>query len=382
MPILTGLITTTTEGVLTPPNHGTFTKSLSGWSGKLFVTSGMVYRKTYTSFHASLYITGTTGGSANGAKLALAGAYPFTATCGGAASLTATLPTLNASGTPESMGRVIVSIRPSLLASGTTSLVGRAYLTLAKNYPQYPHTFGCGGVFAKKLSGYSFTGHGVTDKLGEVRVKLHHATLSAHGIVDNIGVAILTAPAMRGAPSALIITKMPRTVLYAIGTTGAATAYEAYSLTFIEGGPQLDVAGTHYTNYPFDRFVRFNNIYYGVAADGLYELNGNTFNGTPIVAVVETANTDFKTPQLKRAISLYIAGEVGADFKVTVNSAEVIDDRYNYRTVDKTGARNYRVIFGKAIRARYLSYAFTNTNGGDFVLDDITPEYAVLRRTA
>jgi hypothetical protein len=296
--------------------------------------------------------------------------------------LTATLPTLSASGTPESMGQVVVEARFSLLASGTTDQVGRAYLVLAKAYPQYPHNILGGGSFAKELSGYSFVGRGVTDKFGVVRVTLHHATLSAHGIVDAIGRVVGVLPTLEAAPSVLIVAKLPRATLLAVGTTGAAAAYEAYSLTFIEGGQMLDVAGTHYTNYPFDRFVRFNNIYYGVATDGLYELSGNTFNGTPIMASVETANTDFKTPQLKRAVSLYIAGEVGADFRVTVNSAEVTVDRYNYHTVNKTGARNYRVIFGKAIRARYLSYAFTNTNGGDFFIDDITPEYAVLQRTA
>jgi hypothetical protein len=119
-----------------------------------------------------------------------------------------------------------------------------------------------------------------------------------------------------------------------------------------------------------------------VAADGLFELGGNTFDGTPIVAVVQTAPTDFKSRELKRPFSLYMGGRVGADFRVSVVSAEIDVDSYVYRPVDKTGARNYRVLFGKGIRARYLAYVFTNIDGGDFELDDFTPEIAVLRRTA
>ena len=377
MPTLTGLNLALSSGILTPPIQATFTKSLSGWTGSLWVMSGMSYRNGYSGFSGSLYAVGTTGGAQNGFLGALSG-YSFTATCGGAALKTLPLPTLSASGTPESIGCVVVRARFSLLASGTTDKLGRAYLVLAKAYPQYPHSILGGGSFAKELSGYSFVGRGVTDKFGVVRVTLHRATLTAHGVSDNTGRVVGVLPTLKAAPSVLIISKLPRATLYAVGTTGAVTPYEAYSITFVED----DVAATHYTNYPFDRFVRFNNTYYGVAADGLYELNGDTFNGTPIVAMVETANTDFKTPMLKRAVSLYMAGEVRADFRVTVNSAEVTDDRYNYRTVNKTGARNYRVLFGKAIRARYLSYAFTNTNGGDFFIDDITPEYAVLQRTA
>jgi hypothetical protein len=169
-----------------------------------------------------------------------------------------------------------------------------------------------------------------------------------------------------------------------VATGGSqSVVYEAYSITLEDGRDGLEAYTTHYTNYPFDRIVRFNGKYYGVAADGLFELNGDTFNGAPIVSVVETAPTDFKQRTMKRPVSLYLSGRLSADVKVSVTSAEEDTNRYTYKPVVKTGSRTHRVLFGKGVRARYIAYALTNTDGGDFELDDITPEIVVMeRRTA
>jgi hypothetical protein len=161
-----------------------------------------------------------------------------------------------------------------------------------------------------------------------------------------------------------------------------AVTYEAYSVSLIKDDKGEQAHTTHYTSYPFDRIVRFGSKYYGVATDGLFELTGDLFDDVPIVAVVRTGETDFKVREMKRPISMYVAGRVGGDFSVAVTSAETKEYAYTLRPVNKTGARNYRVLFGKGIKARYLSYTLTNTRGEDFDFDELTPEVAVLRRTA
>jgi len=382
MPTLTGLLVTSSEGILTPPNHATATLSLSGWAGKLKIVGGAQGVVAIYTGKMKLWSYGHMGDTANGAVLTLSSAGSLNAFCGGQViGALSSAGSLNAGGTPESLAEIVVrSPRYSLVSSGTTDANGRAYLTLVG---KYPHTILCGATLKKSLPTLKVVSTGTRDALAEVKKTLPKLKITAHGYGDNLAYVVGVLPTLQPASSAVIIAKLPRPGLLIVGTTGALTAYEAYSFTFVEEDRQaMDVAATHYTNYPFDRFVRFNNVYYGVAVDGLYELNGNDFNGTPIISTVETANTDFGAREMKRPISLYIAGEVGADFRVSVNSAEVRDDAYSLRTVDKTGARNYRVLFGKGIRARYLSYKFTNTNGGDFVLDDLTPEFVVTRRTA
>jgi hypothetical protein len=174
----------------------------------------------------------------------------------------------------------------------------------------------------------------------------------------------------------------PRLTLVATGhNIDVVPAYEAYSIAIVQTDKGERTATTRYTNFPFDRIVRFGGTYYGVGVDGLFALDGDTFNGTPIVAVVEFAKTDFGQRFQKRPLSLYLSGRMGADLVIRVTSAEVDVYPYAYRAV-KTGARNQRAKFGKGIKARYLSYGFTNTEGEDFELDELTPEIEILRRTA
>lgn len=379
MPTLIGLVATSGSGVVTPPIHSTATLSLSGWAGKLYCIGGMRAVVTAHIGAHAFYSYGHSGGTANGVQAILSG-YSFTSRIGGQARVVLSTYAIAASGTVTvPMTAQLVLSHCTLNAHGVVDEVGRVQVTLKNDYTL---TIRGGAQIVGRLSGYSLNASGTVDKLARVVVALHRCTLVAHAYQDGLAEIRVTAPAMRPAPSGIVVVKLSRATLSSFGTTGSSAEYEAYSITFIDGGEEENVATTHYTSYPFDRFVRFNNINFGVGADGLFELTGDTFNGTPIISYVETANTDFEKPELKRPISLYIAGRVGADFRVTVNSAEVQDNRYLYRPVDKTGARNYRVMFGKGIRARYLSYAFTNINGGDFVLDDIAPEFVVTRRTA
>lgn len=373
-------LSTAASTTVYPPIQATASLTLSGWAGQLKSYSGSgvvlaIQPKTYR-FRAS----GHSGDPVNGVIGTLTTPYSYYIRCGGKADGTISDLTLNSSGTATQQALVQVALSGySYTISGTADWTGRVQLILSG---KYPHSIIGGAQIVGALSGYTKVVSGTRDAVAQVQAKLHAATLNAHGYADAHAEVVGILPALRGVPSAVVVQKLPRPTLLLVGTTGAAATYEAYSLTFIDTRDGVDVAATRYTTYPFNQFLRFDNKYYGVGDDGLFELTGNLFDTAPIVSVVELANTDFGTPQLKRPISLYIAGEVGADFKVTVNSAEVQNNTYTYRPVNKTGARNYRVFFGKGIRARYLGYKFTNTDGGDFVLDDISPEFVVTRRTA
>jgi hypothetical protein len=373
---LTGKLLTVGRGTLTPPNTGTVAKSLSGYSfssvGGALARITLINRYRFSAFAYNDY-------TLMGVRAELSG-YTFTARGGALARLTAPKATFASGATVTVYGSFAgVLSGYGFSSTGVQDIWGKATLTY---YGTYLVTARGGAKVAVALSGYSLSTSGRVDKIARFAGTMPQPTLVAHGFGDNLGQVVGILPTLKAGIRAVAIGTLPRAT---VSITGSAVSveYEAYSFAlFDDERTGMQAFATHYTTFPFDRIVRYNNKHYGVAVDGLYELGGNDFNGTPIVGVVVTHPTDFKARELKRPVSLYLGGRVSADFRVSVIDSETDTNAYNYRPVDKTGARNYRTFFGKGIRARYLAYALTNTNGGDFMLDDITPEVVVLRRTA
>jgi hypothetical protein len=374
MPTLVGKLATTRSGEITPPNEGDVVLEI-GYSA-LIICGTKVYIEPVDRY--GLYSLGYAEYDTKGFFGELSG-YSFYAQGGGQYYKTLPKLTMSASGEASQLGSAVLALSGySATITGTTD----AYARLDKALPKLTLVARSGGHVVGTGPTLVFSGSGMTDAMGRLTKVLPKLTLVSSGTVDNHGSVVGILPSREIAPSGVLRGTLPRATILIIGSQALA-AYEAYSFTILKDSKGVETArATHYTNYPFDRIVRFGNKHYGVAVDGLFELAGDTFDGDPIVATVETAPTDFGARELKRPFSLYIGGRVGADFVVSVKSAEVKQNSYVYRPFDKTGARNYRTLFGKGIRERYLAYAFTNTDGGDFELDDITPEVAVQRRTA
>ena len=343
-------------------------------TGRGAVTHGGVYRLDATGYAQINQVLGFNGVLSGGYQLV----GPLGISLGGAqGAMTLPLPTLTAHGFVNISGVLAASLPlPTLSAHGLVNQRGVAQLTLVEPYVLVGKS---GAVGGGTLSRPTLSAHGITGATSSFAGVAPSPTLTASGTQNNVGTLTATLPALRVASSGVLRATFPRFTLYAVGSSGAAVTYEAYSVSLLEDD---QTAVTHYTSYPFDQIVRYGAKYYGVATDGLFELTGDLFDDVPIVAVIRTGETDFKSREVKRPISMYVAGRVGGDFSAAVTSAETKEYTYAYRTVDKTGARNYRVMFGKGIRARYLSYAFSNTRGEDFDIDEFTPEVAVLRRTA
>lgn len=376
MPNITGLLATVRQGIVYPPINGTATLTLSGYSAEIRTGTSInvVLDENYTLAAWGYKVWGTFG-----VDVTLSG-YSATILCGGTAIGTIPLPTLSTSGTVTALATAELAVSGYTLdCTGTTDIQGQANVALNG---AFSHTILGGGRATLTGPSISHTASATTDGLGQVRLTAPSFRLTSTGSTDNHGQVIGILPTLKVGSSGVVIGTLPRATISISGGQISVT-YEAFSFTFMEDKDgERAVLATHYTTFPFDRIVRFGNTHYGVAADGLYELGGDTFDGAPIVANVQTAPTDFKSRELKRPFSLYMSGRLGADFRVSVVGAEVDTQTHSYRPVDKTGARNYRSLFGRGMRARYLAYAFTNTDGGDFELDDITPEVVVLRRTA
>jgi len=164
----------------------------------------------------------------------------------------------------------------------------------------------------------------------------------------------------------------PMGTLTAIGTAVVAATYEAYAINLNHADPTANDEVTRYTNFPFTQIVRYQGSYFGVAADGLYLLEGTTdYAATPtaIPWAFKTATTDFKEPKQKTVAAAYFGGRLGPASTITLYAGEGAGVAYAHSTPRGALAQNYRQVFGKGVKARYYSIGAAGT--GTLELDDI-----------
>ncbi len=307
--------------------------------------------------------------------------YTLRAYGGASAKLKLSGYTFTAHGLVTSLGEAVLT-GPScrLMASATETTMGRAYLA---HGGRYVITALGGGQARMTLSGYSLHATAKAGNVGSALLSIgkHHYSIHATGTTANYGALIGILPSLIVAPSMRAQIHGPRFTLVAHGTNDPAVTYEGYSHTLMGDKDVTGVAVTHYTNYPFERIVRCGARYYGVASGGLYELTGNTYAGSQILSVMQTGETDLGDPELKRTRHLHIAGRLSQDLRVSVFARENETDVYTYDPV-LGGARETRVTLGRGLQARYLAFKFENLSGQNFEIQEIGPEVDVLRRTA
>lgn len=192
-------------------------------------------------------------------------------------------------------------------------------------------------------------------------------------------VADLTAPVPYLLPEirAEISAPVPRLLAHIEGPQ--TDEFEAYAMnlrsTFDDGGFEV----THFSNYPFTQIVRFGNKNYGVAADGLYLLRGETDNGQPIRWALQTPTLDFSSSNRKTPVSCTMGGNIEVPVTFTVYTGEQREDSYQYTSSRKGTAQNHRQVFGRGLRERY--YAFRIEGEGRLNLDDLTFDVNILTRS-
>lgn len=304
---------------------------------------------TYTSPPPSL----SANGGANGKLTAPAQTLVVTATVTGwgRASLAAPAATLFAAGTVSGTASTALSVP-------TASLIGYS-----------------GAVCSVTLTGgATMQASGTAGGIGRAVMSCPLFELTASASAQDYGSADLLAPAPRIGATAQAWLAAPGAKLTAIGTAVVAVEYEAYAVNLrseLEGGGN---EVTRYTNFPFERIVRYQGSYYGMAADGLYLLEGSTDGGAPIEWVLRTGTTDFNKPEKKNTASAYVGGRLGPATTFTVFTGEKSENQYAYTTPRGATAQNYRQKFGRGLDARY--YAFQMEGDGELEMDDLTIEVA------
>lgn len=185
----------------------------------------------------------------------------------------------------------------------------------------------------------------------------------------------LVMPRLLASPFGRIVSVLPMGVVTMTGRMVVAVTYEAYAINLnpvarYREQPANEV--THYTNYPFDQIVRWNNSYYGVNATGVYLLEIAASDGVALPWAIKTHLDDFKDPFKKTVLAARFAGRMGPAATVTLYVGESSAQAHTYTTPRDATPRNYRQKFGRGIKARY--YALGMTGDQDLTLDEVEPE--------
>lgn len=311
----------------------------------------------------------------------LAAPSPTLSAYGGAnAGLTAPSPTLSITAMVTNWGTAALSApSPLLTANGKAGGAGVAYLTTTDPYNLIGYS---GAVCSITLTGKAtLQATGTTGSIGGAALTCPLFELTASGTAQNHGSANLLAPAGRMGATAQAWLIAPAGTLTAIGHAVVAVTYEAYAVN-LNHKPKRGVEPvdevTHYTSFPFTQVVRYQNSYFGVAADGLYLLEGTTDAGTPIPYAVKTAVSDFDAAEKKTVLSAYFGGRMGPDMTVTLYAGETSQEAYAFTTPRGQAVQNHREKFARGVKNRYYALGVAGT--GEMELDSVELEINKLTR--
>jgi hypothetical protein len=288
---------------------------------------------------------------------------------GANAHITAPAATLEATATTENwLTAIITAAAATVEATGSVSGMAQANITAPA-----ATLVGYGGmvISVTPTEGATVSASMTAGSVMSADITAPSATLTLFDVtVGSYCSADIIAPAaqMGGSMQAWIIA--PGATLTAIGHAVVTATYEAYALNLnhINTDAAVDEV-TRYTNFPFTQIVRYQGSYFGVAADGLYLLEGTTDNGDAIPWEFMTTLSDFKSPFLKTVVSAYFGGRMGPAATVHLQPGEDAAKTYSYATTRSDHAQNYRQKFGRGLDSRYFAVGASGT--GTLELDNI-----------
>ena len=137
-----------------------------------------------------------------------------------------------------------------------------------------------------------------------------------------------------------------------------------------------------YDNFAFTGFASQRGRQFAVGPDGLYELGGDTDEGRPIAARIETGLNDLGAALLKTVYAAYLGYAATAGLRLTATTGHSEgESMQNYTLAETAGATTQaRIKMGKGVKARYWQFALANQAGGDFTIETLEVLPVVLGR--
>lgn len=144
-----------------------------------------------------------------------------------------------------------------------------------------------------------------------------------------------------------------------------------------------DFGYTEYENYPFTGVASLKGKPYALAEDGLYLLEGDQDEGSPIAAALRTGLFDFNSKALKDAKSVYLGYTSNGQLVVKAITTGRGKKREDWYRLKKTPGGDFdmnRATIQRGLRSTYWQFEICNVDGADFDIDDVTIVYNVLSR--
>ena len=133
-------------------------------------------------------------------------------------------------------------------------------------------------------------------------------------------------------------------------------------------------AVSEYTNFAFNSFAQSGHKVLAASNDGLYELVGDTDNGTDIVAAIKSGYMQMNDSRFTGLKAVYLGVRGGGEYFLKLETPQ---GSTTYRVIAEDMATT-KVWVGKGLRTRYLAFELVST-GQDFDLESI--EFVPMRAT-
>ena len=158
-----------------------------------------------------------------------------------------------------------------------------------------------------------------------------------------------------------------------------AIGYITYTATLTPSGWAFNTESMRTSEYQNYDYLMLNKVFgktIGVAADGIYELTGDTDNTVNIDADVLFGLDSFRTEDLKRVKTVHLGyradNEGDLNVQIVVDGEEKIRE-YTVRHISSVnGIKRGRATIAKGLKSRYWQYGLKNVAGADFFIDDLS----------
>lgn len=186
--------------------------------------------------------------------------------------------------------------------------------------------------------------------------------------------------------SLTVLVQSPLTLGDVITSTGAFNVTALSELAFtvrvkVDGDEYIgyamnlkNAAVSEYENFPMTSMVEFDGRYFGTAADGVYELEGDDDAGENIDMLVRTALSDLGSSYLKKVLNSYIGYTATGDVVlkvITTHKGEKRESWYKFASRTPEATSNTRATIAKGIDSVYWQFELVNVAGADMSLEAI-----------
>lgn len=209
-----------------------------------------------------------------------------------------------------------------------------------------------------------FAAHGVISGIAELKITLPKLKFGVHGFTGILGQLNVEVPSLKFSASAYwtgtntLNISLPM-ILFSTRAKGEMITLALNTKNF---------AFTEYDNsYNYNSLMNLNGKLAGLKSDGIYELTGDTDNGSSIAWHFKTGKIDMEDRQLNRLRHVWLSYRPSGDLLLVVDDGEneYEYDVESYKQIDNT----VRVKLGKGIKNKYIQLELKNVSNEKIFLD-------------